>query len=66
MIYEYAFGAVIDLWLIHADVAASAMTDKRIDFCNWDEAAAVLAVVFVAELSAADKAVLDAIVAVYA
>jgi len=47
---------------IHAEVATSAMTDKKIEWCRWDEETAILQVVWTDALGAADKAILDGIV----
>ena len=64
MEYEYTdVTTQPDLAKIHADVAASAMTDKGIEWCRWDEEAGVLKVKFSAELNAADGEALDGIVA---
>jgi len=63
MLYEYTGKATMpNLDQIHLDVAASAMTDKTIEWCRWDEATEVLKVVFTNELIAGDKTILDAIV----
>lgn len=47
---------------IHYDVANSAMVDKAIVQCTWDEATAILIVEFENTLIAGDKTILDAIV----
>lgn len=47
---------------IHTDVAASAMTNKNIQGCRWDDDVDVLKVFFDAALSGADKTILDGIV----
>ena len=47
---------------IHDDVIASAITDKNIEWCRWDEDIATLKVVWQDALSAEDKALLDGIV----
>jgi hypothetical protein len=52
-----------DLTGIHTDVEASAMTDKNIEGCRWDEEPETLLVVWQDELSAGDKTILDGIVA---
>lgn len=63
MIYEYPnIAAQPNLDGIHADVAASAMTDKDILYCLWTEADATLRVTWARALSSADKALLDEIV----
>lgn len=67
--YTYA-GKVTepDIIQITADVVASAMTDKAIDYCTWDQndtsgrTAQELLVVFTNPLSGADKTLLDTIV----
>jgi len=48
---------------IHTDVAASAMADKAITGCRWDESDDILHVIFDNTLSGADKTILDGIVA---
>jgi len=50
------------LTYIHDEVTASAMTDKSIEYCRWDEDGAHLCVTFTNELSAGDKTILDGIV----
>jgi hypothetical protein len=61
--YEYVDKATSpDLTGIHDDVAASAMTDKNIEWCRWDEDIQKLIVVWQDSLSAEDKALLDTIV----
>jgi len=63
VIYEYPNKPQAqDLDAIHAAVAASAMVDKAIEFCRWDEDAAILQVVWADALDAADKTILDGIV----
>jgi len=47
---------------IHQDVTNSAMSDKSIEWCRWDEATQNLKVVFTNSLSAGDKDILDNIV----
>ena len=53
---------------IHVDVAASAMTDKSIEYCLWDKEitngrdAEDLHVIFTNSLIQADKDILDTIV----
>ena len=54
-----------DLNGIHTDVAASAMVDKNIGGCRWDEDSEILLVVWQNELSADDKNILDGIVAAH-
>ena len=61
--YHYSKATEPSLDKIHADVAASDMTDKSIQWCRWDEEEADLEVVFQNELSTGDKAILDGIVA---
>lgn len=53
---------VPDLAVIHTDVAASAMTDKTIEYCHWDELSAELYVMFTGTLSGGDITILDGIV----
>jgi hypothetical protein len=48
---------------ITSDVAASAMTDKSLEYCRWDEDDEILQVIFTNDLSAGDKSILDTIVA---
>lgn len=48
---------------IHLDVVASAMTDKNIEYCRWDEDIAELKVWWADSLSGGDKTILDTIVA---
>ena len=73
IIYDYADKTSSpNLDGIHTDVAASAMTDKAISFCRWDEecvdgscsppCTGHLHVVFTTELSGGDKTILDGIV----
>ena len=47
---------------IHVDIGTSAMTDKNIDFCRWDQDTEILQVVWDDALDAGDKTILDAIV----
>ena len=47
---------------IHYDIEQSAMTDKVIEYCRWDEDIETLKVVFTTALSGADKTILDGIV----
>ena len=47
---------------IHADVAASAMSDKSLEYCNWAEEDATLRVFFANSIDAGDKTILDGIV----
>lgn len=63
MLYEYTNKITMpNLDQIHLDVAASAMTDKIIEWCRWDELTDVLKVTFTNELIAGDKTILDGIV----
>lgn len=63
MVYIYTEkSTVCDLNQIHLDVLASAMTDKGIEGCKWDEDTSELKVVFTAELSTEDKSILDTVV----
>ena len=61
MIYEFSINNT-NLSFIHKEVEASAMTDKTIESCRWDEATLKLFVSFTNELSADDKIILDGIV----
>ena len=45
------------------DVESSAMTDKTIEWCRWDESTTYLCVIFTNELTSEDKAILDQIIA---
>lgn len=54
-----------DLDAIEIDIAASAMTNKTVDFMRWDQDGETLKIAFEVALSAGDKDILDAIVAVY-
>jgi len=45
------------------DVAASAMTDKNLEYCRWDQADEHLGVFWTGSLSGGDKTILDGIVA---
>lgn len=47
---------------IHQEIANSAMSDKSIEWCRWDEASKNLKIVFTNSLSAGDKTILDDIV----
>jgi len=47
---------------IHTDVAASAMDDKVIDYCRWDQATERISVFFINELSTNDETRLGVIV----
>ena len=51
-----------DLDQIHTDVAASAMTDKVIEYCTWDDSTDILCVWFTNALSGGDKTALDTVV----
>lgn len=53
----------LQLDYIHNEVAASAMADKEIQYCRWDEKTAQLHVTFKNSLSDGDKYILDGIVA---
>lgn len=44
------------------DVALSAMTDKSIEYCHWDEGTALLLIFWTDTLSGPDKTILDGIV----
>jgi hypothetical protein len=48
---------------VHVDIAGSAMTDKNIEYCRWDETEAHVHVCMQSELSGGDKTILDGIVA---
>jgi len=66
MIYHFSKPGQVspDLTALKEAVLASAMTDKGIDFCRWDEEPdGDLEVVFTNELGAGDKLILDGIVA---
>ena len=60
--YNYTSIQAVDIHQIHIDVAASAMTDKTIEWCRWDEDNTTLQVEFTNVLSGADKTKLDTIV----
>ena len=63
MLYEYTDKTNMpNLDQIHLDVASSAMTDKTIEWCRWDELTDILKVVFTTTLIAGDKTILDGIV----
>jgi len=63
VIYEYPNKAQEpNLNDIHTAVAASAMADKNIDYCRWDQDTELLQVCWQEALDAPDKAILDAIV----
>lgn len=51
-----------DLDQIHTDVAASAMTDKTIEYCIWDDSTDKLCTWFANALSGADKTAFDTVV----
>ena len=53
-----------NLTQIHVDVAASAMTDKTIEYCDWNLPGEVntLKVYFTGTLSGGDETILDGIV----
>jgi len=52
-----------NLYVIHTDVAASTMTNKNIQHCEWEEDTAEIKVTFDVELSGADKTELDGFLA---
>lgn len=62
MLYEYSKTQLPRLSQIHADVIASAMTDKSMEWCNWEEDEQKLKVNFTNTLIAEDKTILDGIV----
>ena len=63
-IYEYQNKELsVNLTQIHLDVESSAMTDKTIEWCRWDESTTYLCVIFTNELTSEDKAILDQIIA---
>lgn len=65
---EYAYNkvSIVDLDQLLVDIAASAMTDKGVDYLRWDEnppqAGDGLCVFWTLPLSGADKTLLDALV----
>jgi hypothetical protein len=62
-IYEYQNkDTSVNLTQIHLDVASSALTDKTIEWCRWDESTKCLRIIFTNELTSEDKAILDQIV----
>jgi len=63
MLYEYTKTQLPHLQYIHDEVAASAMTDKGIEWCNWEEDDQELKVNFTNTLSTEDEDILDSIVA---
>ncbi len=62
--YEYTVGYSPDLASLEGSVAASAMTDKSVEFSRWDEenGGGRLCVTFTNALDAGDKTILDGIV----
>ena len=62
MIYEYININNPNLSFIHKAVGESAMTDKTIESCRWEEATSELFVTFTNTLSVDDKTILDGIV----
>ena len=54
-----------DLDGIYADVMASAMTNKSLEYMRWDADTGILKVVFETALDAGDKTILDGIVDSY-
>ena len=61
MIYEFSINNP-NLSFIHKEVEASAMTDKTIESCRWEEETSELFVTFTNILSDDDKIILDGIV----
>jgi len=62
MLYEYTKTQLPCLCYIHDEVEASAMTDKSIEWCNWEESEQKLKVNFTNTLSTGDETILDDIV----
>lgn len=62
--YEYAVAYSPDLSSLEGSVAASAMTDKSVEYSRWDEenGSGSLCVTFTTALDAGDKTILDGIV----
>lgn len=62
--YEYAVTYCPSLSSLEGSIAASAMTDKSVEFSRWDEenGGGCLCVTFTNELDAGDKTILDGIV----
>jgi len=62
--YEYTgIATKPDVEGIMQGVADSAMTDKSIEYCNWDQTTEILNVYFTNTLSGGDKTILDGIIA---
>lgn len=61
--YNYTKADLPDSDYIHTEVAASAMVDKGIEYCRWDELGTNLLIVFTNPLIPDDLLILDAIVA---
>ena len=62
MEYDYSKMTRPNLTAIHEGVTASAMLDKSIEGCRWDEEQETLKVFFTGTLSSGDKTIIDGIV----
>jgi len=62
MLYEYTKTQLPHLQYIHDEVAGSAMTNKSIEWCNWEEDEQKLKVNFTNTLSTEDEVILNGIV----
>lgn len=60
--YEYTTDKP-NLDYVHKEVINSLMTNKSIQYCNWNEGNTFLTVYFETSLSAEDKVILDSIIA---
>lgn len=65
---EYLYTGIViapNLIKLEGEIDSSAMTDKSIEWCRWDESSSELKLLFTNSLIAADKTILDGLVAVH-
>lgn len=60
--YYYNKSIEINLLSIHTEISNSAMNNKSLEYCIWDEESSKLEIIFTNELDIEDKNILDLII----